>query len=230
MSETQTEYLVFSLHEINPLDMPTPQDHKEARRLAVRALKTRNIAECCRNAHVDLRKISEKEQQASIPFLGNPYVLSFSDEQISFETGDSPLSIADQVLLLHYLAEATGAPLENRWISFREVPSGTFYYPSFLKRAVTPLVNTLGRQPEALKQTAQTLGETLRAPGDTALKIDALPRIPVLLCLWKGDDEFPVQGNVFFDASISFYLGTEDIAYIAGATVYRVLNIAKRFL
>jgi hypothetical protein len=210
--------------------MPTPQDYKEARRLAVRALRIRDVAACCRNAHVDLRKISQKEQQASIPFLGNHYVVCFSDEQTVFENGDPRLSIPDQVLLLHYLAEATGAPLENRWISFREVPSGTFYYPSFLKRAVTPLVNTLGQQPEALKQTAQTLGETLEAPGDAALKIDALPRIPVVLCLWKGDDEFPVQGNVFFDASVSSYLGTEDIAYIGGATVYRVLKIAKRFI
>ena len=59
------------------------------------------------------------------------------------------------------------------------------------------------------------------------MKVLALPRVPVVLSLWKGDDEFPPEGNVYFDASVSSYLSTEDIAYLAGATVYRVIGMAR---
>jgi hypothetical protein len=206
--------------------MPTPEDYKEARRLAIHAVRMRDLKICCHNADLDFQKISEQEQQATIPYLGREYLLRFSEETIAFEPEDA-LSIPDQVLLLHYLVEATGDPLENRWISFREIPSGPFYYPSFVKRAVTPLVKALGHCPEAFKGVARSLGRAERTPGDAALRVEALPRIPIVLSLWTGDEEFPADGNVYFDASISSYLGTEDIAYIAGATVYRVLTIAR---
>jgi len=73
---------------------------------------------------------------------------------------------------------------------------------------------------------AQTIGQIAKTPGDIALKVIPLPRVPVVLSLWKGDEEFPPEGNVYFDASVSSYLPTEDIAYIAGAVVYKVLAIA----
>ncbi len=209
--------------------MPTPDDYREARRLAVETLKERDIKRCCHNAGVDLHQISATEQRVPISYLGRTYRLQVTKDNIAFEPADTPLSLPDQVLLLHYLTEATGAPMETRWISFREVPSGTFYYPSFVKRAISPLVKTLAERPEALSHVARQLGRMETAPGDVALRVPSLPRVPVVLCLWEGDTEFPAEGNVYFDASISSYLGTEDIAYIAGATVYRVLKIAGKY-
>jgi len=50
----------------------------------------------------------------------------------------------------------------------------------------------------------------------------------VVLSLWKGDEEFPPEGNVYFDASVSSYLPTEDIAYLAGAVVYKVIGMARK--
>ncbi len=51
-----------------------------------------------------------------------------------------------------------------------------------------------------------------------------------MLSLWKGDEEFPPEGNVYFDASVFSYLPTEDIAYIAGAVVYKVIGLARNIL
>jgi len=55
-----------------------------------------------------------------------------------------------------------------------------------------------------------------------------LSRVAGGLFLWKGDEEFPPEGNVYFDASISSYLPTEDIAYLAGAVVYKVIGMARK--
>jgi hypothetical protein len=63
-----------------------------------------------------------------------------------------------------------------------------------------------------------------------ALKIFALPRVPIVLSLWRGDEEFPPEANLYFDQSISSYLSTEDIAYLSSAVVYKVIGIARQFL
>jgi hypothetical protein len=72
------------------------------------------------------------------------------------------------------------------------------------------------------------IGQVAPSPGDKALKIFALPRVPVVLSLWMGDEEFPPEANLYFDQSIASYLPTEDIAYLAGAAVYKVIGIARQ--
>jgi hypothetical protein len=52
--------------------------------------------------------------------------------------------------------------------------------------------------------------------------------IPVVLVLWQGDEEFPPDGNILFDRSISKILPAEDIAWLAGMVVYPLAGIAKK--
>jgi hypothetical protein len=207
-------------------DMPTEEDYRTARALALEALRKDDITECCRKAGLSFQAVSPDKGRVPISYLGETYHLLISSEKISFDQKDR-LKMSDQVLLLHYLATATGAPMENRWITFREVPSGSFYYPSFVKRAVLPLVQHFGDRPHLLEPRGGMPGERLGGPGDKAFKVSALPRVPVVLSLWKGDDEFPPEGNVYFDASVSSYLSTEDIAYLGGATVYKTISLAR---
>jgi hypothetical protein len=208
--------------------MPTQDDYETARALAFDALAQRDIDLCCINGGLSLERVSGDEKRLPIPYLGSTYHLAVGGGKIAFEEDSHCLKIADQVLLLHYLITATGVPVEERWITFREVPSGSFYYPSFVKRAITPLVKSLGERPEVLEKVCGVIGEVVSLPGDRALKIWVLPRVPVVLSLWKGDEEFPPEGNVYFDASVSSYLPTEDIAYLAGAVVYRVIGMARK--
>lgn len=207
--------------------MPTQQDYRTARTLALEALARNDLSECCNKAGVSFQKALGGCVRISIPFLGKVYDLVVEGDSAFFDQDVETLKLQDQVLLLHYLITATGTAAENRWITFREVPSGPFYYPSFLKRAVVPLVNCFGNTPENLQRVAGKIGQLLTEPGDVAVKIPALPRVPVVLSLWKGDDEFPPQGNVYFDPSIASYLSTEDIAYLAGSVVYTTIGMAR---
>jgi hypothetical protein len=206
--------------------MPTEEDYKTARALAFDKLAERDLEQCCERAGLSLETVSDGEKRVLIPYLGKTYYLNVSNEKISFEEGEI-CKIPDQVLMLHYLITATGVPVADEWITFREVPAGAFYYPSFAKRAIGPLVRSFGKKLELFERTARRVGQLVSPPGDRGAKILALPRVPVVLALWRGDDEFPPEGNVYFDASVSSYLSTEDIAYLAGATVYSVISTAR---
>jgi hypothetical protein len=208
--------------------MPTKHDYETARALALESLSKLDIDTCCTNAGISVELVSPGIKHVRIPYIGHTYTLTVHDDTISFDDAPGPLKIPDQVLLLHYLITASSVPVAEEWITFREVPSGSFYYAAFVKRAITPLQNCFGERPALLGDIAQVIGQVSPSPGDTALKIFALSRVPIVLSLWRGDEEFPPEANVYFDKSIPSYLSTEDIAYLSGAVVYKVIGIARQ--
>lgn len=206
--------------------MPTQDDYETARALALDTLSKLDIERCCTNAGLSPELVSPEIKRVPIPYLGNTYTLTVHNDTISFDDVSGPPKIPDQVLLLHYLITARGVPVGDEWITFREVPSGPFYYAAFVKRAILPLGKCFGARPSLFDEVGQVIGQVSPSPGDKALKILALPRVPVVLSLWRGDEEFPPEANLYFDQSIASYLPTEDIAYLAGAVVYKVIGIA----
>ena len=51
--------------------------------------------------------------------------------------------------------------------------------------------------------------------------------VPVALVLWRGDEEFPPDGTILFDRTVSKLLSAEDIAWIAGMVVYPLVGKVK---
>ena len=208
--------------------MPTQLDYETARQIAVETLLQDDLEKCCANAGVSLQSLSSGGKKVCIPYIGHDYTLTIQNDRVVFDEAPRPLKISDEVLLLHYLITATGAPVLEEWITFREVPSGSFYYASFVKRAIAPLLKCFGERPSLLKEVSKTVGQVLDEPGDIALKVFGLPRVPVVLSLWKGDEEFPPEANVYLDKSVPEYLSTEDIAYLSGAVVYKTMGISRQ--
>jgi len=209
--------------------MPTQLDYETARQIAVDTLLEQDLEKCCTNAGLSLEKGPSGTKKVRIAYIGQTYTLTVQNDTVLFDETSGPLKISDEVLLLHYLITAEGLPVSGEWITFREVPSGPFYYASFVKRAIVPLAKCFGEGPSLLNQVSETVGQVLDSPGDIALKIFGLPRVPVVLALWKGDEEFPAEANVYLDKSVSSYLSTEDIAYLSGAVVYKVIGISRQF-
>jgi hypothetical protein len=91
------------------------------------------------------------------------------------------------------------------------------------------MVQVFGGEPEVLiKLATEAYGAVPSDQGDISVKIMALPRVPVALILWKGDEEFPPEGNILFDRSISHILSAEDIAWLAGMIIYPLIGMARK--
>jgi hypothetical protein len=163
----------------------------------------------------------------SIDFLNRKIVISWPDLEFSHSVDSKEMPIQQQVLLLHYLNLAHDIEISEEWIAYQEVPDGKFYLDAFIRRAKNPMVQGFGNNPELLLELAtEVYGATPMEQGDLAVKIQALPLVPVALILWKGDDEFPPEGTILFDRSISQVLSAEDIAWLAGMIVYPLLGMA----
>ncbi len=185
------------------------------------------------------------DNNLELPFLGQSYTVSPQGEVTlsSKATGpqDQPGSnlehrtsnLVDEVpltvkiLILHYLATAEGVPVQQKPISFKELPGGAIYIGPFTNRAIRPLVSVFGDNPAELLEVGRELGGTKTDLGDVSVRIDAFPHVPVTLVLWQGDEEFPPSGNILFDVSASHYLPTEDYAVLASLVVYELKNLKQ---
>ncbi|NLN53459.1 MAG: DUF3786 domain-containing protein [Firmicutes bacterium] len=159
----------------------------------------------------------------TVAYLGQNYTVSYPAGQVSSAAGKEA-DLITSILLLHYLSGASGVEAADSWISFKELQGGAIYIDPFQKRAINPLVKGFGRKPEAFSKAAELLGGQRAAFGDLSYLIPVLPRIPLILILWQGDEEFPPNGNILFDRYANTYLHTEDYAQLASQTVYTLLR------
>jgi len=161
----------------------------------------------------------------SIRCLGQDYQITYPEGAVltaSGERADEHLAI----LLLLYLTEAGGGPLQDRWIAFEQIPGGAGYIGSFRGRVVGPLLRTFGQRPEALLGATSGLDARSLAMGDAAVALPALPRVPIAFVLWRGDDELAPNASVVFDASVEGYLDAEAVTVLAELAIRRMIEAA----
>ena len=203
-------------------------DYRESLRLASEELKRANLHRLARLAEVDISVSEDGMALLRVPFFGIPHlVLVGSDVEVKREGDPGEVPLPEKILVCHYLLHASGNPPTGELITFRQIPDGHFYFDAFQRRARDPFVTTFGRDPQLFEQCAQMLGGRQAPTGDVGMSFQVFPRISIHLIIWKGDDEFPPEAAVLFDASIQNELTAEDIAVLSGMLVYRLMGIAR---
>lgn len=173
-----------------------------------------------------------------VPFLGTPHLVSHPLGEVSVagpagvggepaEPAAGPVHVAVTVLLLHYLMTAGGAPIAGRWVAYRELPGCLFYAAAFAGRAEAPLTRAFAAGGEggglpAFSRAAAPLGGEALALADAAFSFVALPRLPVAVLIWEGDDEQPGEARLLLDAGATGYLPPEDLAGVGGMLARRL--------
>ena len=167
------------------------------------------------------------QKAITIEYLNQSYLITLPVVEISLVGKEKEVPLRDKILILHYLTQTKGTPLANKVISFKELPEGTGYFPTFYQRTIRPLVNYFGNEPHQLPNVAKKLGGREADYGNAAVTINAFCQIPITLVLWKGDEEFAPEGNVLFDSTIPDYLPVEDIIVLSETTVRILIKLLK---
>lgn len=187
---------------------------------------TADIPALCRRTG---SRLAEGEPPAIIlAYLNRQYRIAWPEISFSFVDSDEAVPLKDKVLILHYLATARGTALEERQITFRDVPDGGNYYDVFFKRAIRPVVNRFGDDPGALLAAAAGICARREDMGDAAVTVDAFPMVPLTWVLWRGDDEFPADGSVLLDASVSDYLSSYAITELCEVIAWSLVRLAGK--
>jgi len=201
--------------------------YKLAYQLACEQLaKLDNIEDQCLKSDAQCLLI-DSQKVIIIEYLNQPYRITFPDIEISLTSSDEEVPLKDKILIFHYLAQAKGTPNSNKLITYKELPEGINYFPTFAKRAIKPILDHFGKELHLLVDTAVKLGGRKADFGDVATTINAFRRVPITFVLWQGDEEFPTEGNIMFDSTIPDYLSIEDINVLCEAIAWRLVKLLR---
>jgi len=171
-------------------------------------------------------KRGEGQGHFNLDYIGQTYHITFPGFEARDARTDAECWAGLRFLFLHYFQKADGTPLAHRWVAYRELPDGMFYFHAFQgytrARLIKAFANDLARFGDASSKAG---GEPL-SHGDASFLFHALPRVPLAVVYWYGDDEFPPNADVLFDASAGRYLSTDGLAVLGRELCSKIIRDA----
>jgi len=201
--------------------------YEEAFNLACRELMNKDIYQCCKHAGADIRTRSDDRFLVFVKFMEKIVTIEIPEFKFTVMPPHT-VDIWEKILILHYLVNANAEPLTDALITYRQIKSGSVYYPTFEKRSIIPFTNFFSENPDSLLNVSGHLNGEKYDSGDIGIKLMAFPCVPLYFVLWKGDDEFPASGNILFDSTIEKKLSAEDVAVLCQQLVFKLINISKK--
>lgn len=161
-----------------------------------------------------------------VRFLNKIFSVKLNDETIVDKTDGKKAKDFVSILVLHYLEKKMlGLPgITGKWISFKELPGGQSYYSAFRKSTIEQLVEKFERNPAEFNSLQDKFPCRIAKYGDSGVTVDVFEGVPLLVTLWKGDDEFKTDANILFDESIIRIFCTEDVSVLSRILVQNIDN------
>ncbi len=121
--------------------------------------------------------------------------------------------------ILYYLVSAKDIPLTGKLVRPDNLKGGQLFSRGTHVLPLNELSEKFGDDIEGFFQKSKTLGAEQLKYGDASVELLPLPRIPVTLILWKGDDEFPARSDLLFDSRSEFQVSIDILWSIAMMSV-----------
>ncbi len=137
------------------------------------------------------------------------------------------LSPGEEILILHYLTSTGTASTKGEYVSFKNLPSASFYNPTYRKRGPDRILKQFGHAIDRIVKAAEVLGGRRASLGDVSVKLRVFPKVEAIIVLFRGDEEFPPEAGILFNDDIINYLPLEDIAKLSGIIAGRLSNAVK---
>jgi hypothetical protein len=146
--------------------------------------------------------------------LGQNLVVDVAQRTLSCESPLGSLllgrfSYFSRISILHYLLHARNLPVAGQLRSPGDLASGQLYFRGSHILPTEQVAKAYGDSAERFVARGKALGGHVLDYGDVSVKLLPLPRVPVVLVLWRGDDEFPARVSLLFDATCEEHLAAD---------------------
>lgn len=160
-------------------------------------------------------------------FWSRDVIIRFPDFTGTYpDTGES-LNTFDLTMLAYYFDVSDGAPITGEWIAFNQIPGGLFYAQAFQGYSGNELAKVFGNDSEAFIDANEKLNGRREFFGNLAYSYQILPRVPIMVVCWLGDEDFPPSYRMLFDSNAHHHLVTDAYA-ILGSNLTRKLIRVKQ--
>ena len=162
----------------------------------------------------------EGDQKLVIKYFKEKLIIDISSKKLYYWKGRKDLDIFSATLVLHYIINADGKPLSGKWISYRELPNGMFYFRT-IPGVLELLLNKYEDSFELLAKKVEEYDGKKSSEFKNGVIIHPFPYFPVMLILEEKSDEFDSDMRALFDSSAFHYMKTDMVKVL-------LVNIVKR--
>ena len=176
-------------------------------------------------AWADLKGLSG-EEIFPIKFLSGTYSADAQKKEVLSDSCNVPAKEYISLITLHYtirkLQLKEMPKPSGEWIDFNTLEGGEGYYPAFKKRTIDRILKKYGGAPEGLVKAAGRFQSQKSDKGDTGVIIYPFTEVPILITMWRSDEEFGPDANILYDRTISDIFCTEDIVVLTEIVVHQL--------
>jgi hypothetical protein len=161
----------------------------------------------------------EAAKRLGVPFVGDRLTLKILGKDFAIDQKggfSSTIHINPWVAVpfLTYVLRSTDIPVAGEWISFREITGGPERYALFRRRAEEAMKRVADIWPDLFDDIVHLFEGRHVEPqfaSDISVVLQALPRVPLMICYWRESEGIASSLNIFFDRSVGEHL---DIAAV----------------
>lgn len=165
------------------------------------------------------KEVELKDNKIFVSYFKNRVEIDLTKRKFYPELEDR-----EKILILHYVCGKYKINEENEGdeiITFKNLPEGSFYFPSIYSRIYQPLI-------EKYKENSDKFFEKMVEIGrekitDYSVKIKIFPDVFFIFEIIPEDDEFPADLRVFFNKISSEIFEIEDLTIIGEIIVSKIL-------
>jgi len=126
--------------------------------------------------------------------------------------------------VLHYLIHAKDVPLAGSLINPREIGGGLIFTSGSHILPLDKLVDRYACDVQSFIQRGFKYGAKRLSYGDACIQLFPFPRVPVVLLIWKRDEEFSARADILFDPTCSEHLPPDIIWSTAMTSILVMLQ------
>jgi len=137
------------------------------------------------------------------------------------------------VPLLHYIIYSAGNDPSGKWVPFRELSNETIWNSYFEHKFEKPLKQLTDDHPDLIEDMIGIFGGKPvenTFSSDISLVLHPLPKLPMLICYTKAEEDIESKLNVFFDRSADDNLNIHSIYQLCVGLLMMFQKITSRHI
>jgi len=165
--------------------------------------------------------LSDK-QHYIIKLLNAEYTVHLIDKKIYSNNEDSPAKPAaflEELCILAYLINAKEIPPANKLVRAESLPGGQFFFRGIHKLPSEKLEKAFGTNLQALLESSEQFNAQKCEYGDVSISLFILPRLPLTIVIWRGDEEFEARASILFDQTAGAQMPLDALLAAVNLTV-----------
>jgi hypothetical protein len=161
-----------------------------------------------------------------IVLLNKEYIVDLPEKQVLSAEDSSQAAFGEELCILAYLINAQDLPVADRLTPAESLPGGQFFFRGLHKLPTEKLEEAFGQYPERLYQVMGEFGAKRCEFGDASIQLYVLPRVPLAVIIWQGDEEFGPRASILFDQTAAAQLPLDALGMAADLAVRALVKTA----